>query len=73
MSVLTFKVKELLIMCYVLLMFIDLFIDWGCPSRLTRVTLSIDLGKSYKLHVGSRILPLSLVTAVMLYKLLEFL
>ena len=29
MYVLTFKVRELLIMCYVLLMFTDLFIDWG--------------------------------------------
>ena len=29
MYVLTFKVRELLILCYVVLMFIDLFIDLG--------------------------------------------
>ena len=68
-----FKVKELLIMCYVLLMFIDLFIDWGNPSRLTPVMLLIDLGKPYKLPVGSRVFSLPLVTAVMFYKIVEFL
>ena len=44
MYVLAFKVRELLIMCYVILMFIDLFIDWGNPSRLTPVMILIDLG-----------------------------
>ena len=32
MYVLTFKVRELLILCY-LVLFIDLFIDWGNPSN----------------------------------------
>ena len=73
MYALTFKVSELLIMCYVILMFIDLFIDWGNPSTLSPVMLLIDLGKPYKLPVGSRTSSLSLVTAVMFYKILEFL
>ena len=73
MYVLTFKVRELLIMCYVVLMFIDPFIDWGNPSRLTQVMLLIDFGKPYKLPVGSRTSSLSLVTAVMFCKILEFL
>ena len=46
------------------LMFIDLFIEWGNPSRLTPVMLLIDLGKPYKLPVGSRTSPLGLVTDV---------
>ena len=71
MHVLTFKVNEFLIMCYVLLMFIDLFIDWGNPSRLTSVMLLIDLGKPYKLPVGSKTSSLPLVTAVMFYKILH--
>ena len=70
MYVLTFKVREL---CYIVLMFIDLFIDWGNPSRLTPVMLLIDLGKPYKLPVRSRTSSLPLVTAVMFYKILEFL
>ena len=57
----------------VVLMFIDLFIDWENPSRLTSVMLLIDLGKPYKLPVGSRTSSLPLVTAVMFYKILEFL
>ena len=64
MYVLTFKVRELLILCYVVLMFIDLFIDGGNPSRLTPVMLLIDLGKAYKLYVGSRTSSLHLVTDV---------
>ena len=60
-------------MCYVVLMFIDLFIDWGDPSRLTPVMLLIDFGKPYKLPVGSRTSSLPLVTAFMFYKILEFL
>ena len=39
-------------MCYVILMFIDLFIDWGNPSRLTSGMLLIVLGKPYKIPVG---------------------
>ena len=58
-------------MCYVVVMFIDLFIDWGNPSRLTPVMLLIELGKPYKLPVGSRTSSLPLVTAVMFYKILE--
>ena len=54
-------------------MFIELFIDWGNPSRLTPVMLLIDLGKPYKLPVGSRTSSLLLMTAVMFYKILEFL
>ena len=54
-------------------MFIGLFIDWGNPSRLTPVMLLIDLGKPYKLPVSSRTSSLPLVTAVMFYKILEFL
>ena len=74
MYALTFKVRELLIfLCYVILMFIDLFIDWGNPSRLTPVMLLIDLEKPYKPTVGFRISSLPLVTAVMFYKILEFL
>ena len=64
MHVLTFKVRELLILCYVVLMFIDLFIHWGNPSRLTPVMLLLDLGKLYKLPVGSRTSSLDLVTDV---------
>ena len=64
MYVLTSKVSELLILCYLVLMFIDLFIDWGNPSRLTPVMLLIDLGKPYKLPVGSRTFSLDLVTGV---------
>ena len=64
MYVLTFKVRELLILCYVVLMLIDLFIDWRNPSRLTIVMLLIDLGKPYKLPVGSRTSSLDLVTRV---------
>ena len=45
-------------------MFIDLFIDWGNPSRLTPVILLIDLEKPYKLPVGSRTSSLDLVTDV---------
>ena len=73
MYVLTFKVRKLLIMCYVVLMFTDLFIDWGNPSRLSPVMLLIDFGKPFKLPVGSRTSSLHLVTAVMFYKILEFL
>ena len=73
MYVLTFKVREFMIMCFVLLMFIDLFIDWGNPSRLTPVMLLIDLGKAYKLPAGYRTSSLPLVTAVMFYEILEFL
>ena len=40
MYVLAFKVRELL-----LLMFINLFVDWGNSSRLTPVMPLIDLGK----------------------------
>ena len=73
MYILTFKVRELLIMYYVVLMFIDLFIDWGNPSRLTPEMILIDLGKPHKLPVGSRTSSLPLVTAVIVYKSLEFL
>ena len=45
-------------------MFTDLFIDWGNSSRLTPVMLLIDLGKPYKLPVGSRTSSLDLVTRV---------
>ena len=64
MYVLTFKVRKLLILCYVVLMFINLFIDWGNPSRLTPVILLIDLGKAYKVPVGSTTSSLDLVTDV---------
>ena len=67
MYVLTFKVKELLIMCRMVLMFIDLFFDWGNLSRLSPVMLLIDLGKPYMLPVGSRTSSLPLVTAAMFY------
>ena len=60
-------------LCYVVPMFIDLFIDWGNPSRLTPVILLIDLGKPFKLPIGSRNSSLPLVTAVMFCKVLEFL
>ena len=60
-------------MCYVILMFIDLFIDWGNLSKLTPVMLLIDLGKTYKLPVVSSTSSLPLVTAVMFCKILEFL
>ena len=40
---------------------------------LTPVMLLIDLGKPYKLPAGSRTSSLPLVTAVMFYKILEFL
>ena len=60
-------------MCYVVLIFIDLFIHWGNPSRLTPVMLLIDLEKPYKLPVGSRTSSLPLWTAVMFYNILEFL
>ena len=73
MYVLTFKVRELLIMCYVVLMFIDLSINWGNQSRLTPVMLLIDLGKHCKLPVCSRTSTLPLVTAVIFHKILEFL
>ena len=58
MYILTFKVRELLLLCYVVLS----FIDWGNPFRLTSVMLLIDLGKSYKLPVGSGTSSLDLVT-----------
>ena len=45
-------------------MFIDLFMDWTNPSRLTPVLLLIDLGEPYKLAVGSKTAPLDLVTGV---------
>ena len=64
MYVLTFKVRELLILCYAVLMFIDLFIDWGNLSILTPVMLLIDLGKPIKLPVGSRTSSLDQVTDV---------
>ena len=73
MYVLTFKVRKLLSMCYVVLIFVDPFIDWGDPSRLTPVMLLIDLGKPYKLPVCFRTYSLPLVTAIMFYKTLEFL
>ena len=74
MYVLTFKVyMYVLILCYVVLMFIDLFIDWGNSSRLTVVMLLIGLGKPYKLPVGSRTSSLPLVTAVLFCMILEFL
>ena len=47
------------------LIFIDLFIDWQNPSRLTPVMLLIDLGKPYKLPVGSKTSSLDLVTGIM--------
>ena len=64
MYVLTFKVRELLILCYVVIMFMYLFIDWGNPSRLTPVMPLIDFGKAYKLPIGSRTSSLDLVTDV---------
>ena len=45
-------------------MFNDLFIDWGDPYRLTPVMLLIDLGKQYKLPVGSRTSSLDLVIGI---------
>ena len=45
-------------------MFIDLFIDWGNPSRLKSVMLTIDLWKPYQLPVGSKTFSLDLVTGV---------
>ena len=62
MDELTVKVRELLILCYVLLMFIDL--TRGNPSRLTLVMILTVLGKNYKLPVGSRTSSLNLVTDV---------
>ena len=47
-----------------MLMFIDLFIDWVNPSRLTSVILLIVLGKPYKVPVGSRTSSLDLVSDV---------
>ena len=41
----------------------------GNPSRLTPVMLLIDLGKPYKLPIGSRTSSLPLVTAVMFCKI----
>ena len=46
------------------MMFVDLFIDRGNPARLAPVMLLIDLGKPYKLPVGSRSSSLDLVTDV---------
>ena len=43
MYVLTFKVGELLIFVLCVIVFIDPFMDWGNPSRLTSVMLFIDL------------------------------
>ena len=43
MYVLTFKVVELLIFVFCVMVFIDPFMDWGNPSRLTSVVLFIDL------------------------------
>ena len=60
-------------MCYITLMFIDVFIDWGNPSRLTPVMLLRDLGKPFKLPEDSRTFSLPLVTAVMFCKILELL
>ena len=45
-------------------MFVNLFKDCGNPSRLTPVMLLIDLGKAYKLPVGSRTPSLYLITDV---------
>ena len=45
-------------------MFIDLFTHWGNPSRLTPVMLLIDLGKPYKLPVGSRTSSFDLVAGI---------
>ena len=58
MYALIFKVRELLILCYIVLMFINLFIDWGKP---------------FKLPVGSGTFSLPLVTTVVFCKVLEFL
>ena len=46
------------------MMFVDLFIDWRDPSRLTPVMLLIDLGKPCKLPIGCRTSSLDLVTDV---------
>ena len=62
MYVSTFKVRELLIMCYVVLMFVDLFIDWGNPSNNPSDYIS-RLGET-QLPVVSRTSSLNLVTDV---------
>ena len=64
MYVLTFKVRELLICVLCIMVFIDLFMDWGNPSRLTPVKLLTDLGTPCKIPVGSRTSSLDLVTDV---------
>ena len=48
MYVLTFKVRELLIFVLCVIVFIDPFMDWGNPSRLTSVILFIDLGEAHR-------------------------
>ena len=64
MYVLTSNLREILISVLCVVMFIDLFKDWGNPSRLTSVMLFIDLGEVYKVPVGSRTSSLDLVTDV---------
>ena len=48
MYVLTSKVRKLLIFVLCVIVFIDPFMDWGNPSRLTSVILFIDLGEAYR-------------------------
>ena len=64
MYVLTSKVRELLIFVLCVMVFIDPFMDWGNPSRLTSVMLLIDLGTPCKIPVGSRTSSLDLVTDI---------
>ena len=58
--VLTFKVRLLLTMCYVVLMFIDLFIDWGNPSN--NLSDYISRFEEIQLPVVSRTSLVNLVT-----------
>ena len=48
MYVLTFKVREFLIFVLSVIVFIDPFMDWGNPSRLTSVILFIDLEEAHR-------------------------
>ena len=62
MYVSTFKVRELLIICYVVLMFVDLLIDWGNPSNNPSNYIS-RFGET-QLPVVSRTSSLDLVTDI---------
>ena len=55
--------RQLTLVYEVYMITLLLIIDWGNPSQLTSVILLIDLGKPYKLHVGSRTSLMDLATA----------